>query len=179
MNPTDIMVARRYAQASLALAVEQNAVEQWQQDFATLTQVWKETPIALRLDDPKVGQSRRMDEARNLLGNRVSPLVLNLVLLLVQRGRVRLTPRVADAFERLERDRSGRVSGYVISALPLTEEQRVSLKQQLGKRTGRTVELEERVDPSILGGLIVRVGDELIDASVVGRLRRIEAELSS
>ncbi len=179
MNPTDIMVARRYAQASLELAVEQGAVEQWQQDFATLTQVWKETPIALRLDDPKVGKSRRMDEARNLLGNRISPLMLNLVLLLIQRGRARLAPRVADAFERLERDRSGRVSGYVISALPLTEEQRVSLRQQLGKRTGRTVELEERVDPSILGGLIVRVGDELIDASVVGRLRRIEAELSS
>ncbi len=179
MNPTDIMVARRYAQASLELAVEQGAVEQWQQDFATLTRVWRETPLALRLADPKVGQSRRMGEARDVLSNRVSPLVLNLVLLLVQRGRARLVPRVADAFERLERDRSGRVSGYVISALPLTEEQRQSLTRQLGKRTGRTVELEERVDPSILGGLIVRVGDELIDASVVGRLRRIEAELSS
>ena len=179
MNPSDVLVARRYAQASLELAVDQDAVDQWQQDFTTLTQVWKETPIALRLDDPKVGQSRRMDEARSLLGNRVNPLALNLVLLLIQRGRARLIPRVADAFERLERDRSGHVSGYVISALALTEEQRASLTQQLGKRTGRTVDLEERVDPSILGGLIVRVGDELIDASVVGRLRRIEAELSS
>jgi F-type H+-transporting ATPase subunit delta len=89
-----------------------------------------------------------------------------------------LIPQIAAAFDRLERERERRVTAHVISAIPLTEQQEQRLKEQLSRRTDRTVDLETRVDPSIIGGLIVRVGDELIDASVAGRLRRIEAQLS-
>jgi F-type H+-transporting ATPase subunit delta len=71
------------------------------------------------------------------------------------------------------------VTAHVISAIPLTDVQQQRLVQQLSRRTDRTVDLEMWVDPSIIGGLIVRVGDQLIDASVAGRLRRIEAQLSS
>lgn len=172
------LVARRYAQAALELGVEQDALPQWRTDLATLAQVWMQTRIAVRLDDPKLGRTRRMEEARTLLKGRVSPLALNLVLVLIERGRAGLVPQIAAAFERLEREREGRVSAVVTSALPLTEAQKESLRAQLGRRTGRTVELAERVDPTIMGGLIVRVGDELIDASIVGRLRRLEAQVT-
>ncbi|HKC75186.1 MAG TPA: ATP synthase F1 subunit delta, partial [Chloroflexota bacterium] len=67
----------------------------------------------------------------------------------------------------------------VTSAIPLTDAQRARLREQLGRRTDRTVDLVETVDEAIMGGLIVRVGDELIDASIAGRLHRIEAQLSS
>ena len=103
------------------------------------------------LDDPKMGQSRRTDEARKRLADHVSPLALNLVLLLIKKGRAGLVPRIADAFERLENDRSARITAEVTSAIPLTAAQRAGLTVQLGRRTGKTVSLDERVDPRILG----------------------------
>jgi len=177
MAANDTVVARRYARAVLALGLDHNNLDQWRTDLGTLASVWGETPVALQLDDPKRGRSRRMEEARALLQGRVNPLAVNLVLLLVQRGRAGLVPIIAQQFERIERDREGRVTARVTSAIPLTDEQRVRLREQLGARTGKTVDLTEQVDSSIMGGLIVRVGDELIDASIAGRLRRIQTQL--
>lgn len=179
MAANNSLVARRYAQAVLELALEGNNLAEWQRDLEALAQVWGETRISARLDDPKLGRTRRMEEARAALQGRINPLALNLVLLLVDRGRAGLIPQIAAAFDRLERERERRVTAHVISAIPLTDVQQQRLIQQLSRRTDRTVDLEMRVDPSIIGGLIVRVGDQLIDASVAGRLRRIEAQLSS
>ena len=179
MAANSSLVARRYAQAVLELALEGNNLDEWRNDLTTLAQVWGDTRISARLDDPNLGRTRRMDEARAALQGHVNPLALTMVLLLVDRGRAALIPQIAAAFDRLERERERRVTAHVISAIPLTEQQEQRLKEQLSRRTDRTVDLETRVDPSIIGGLIVRVGDELIDASVAGRLRGIEAQLSS
>ncbi len=177
MAANDSVVARRYAQAIQEIALERDNIDQWRADLRTITEVWRTTPVAVQLDDPKRGRGRRMEEARGLLQGRVNPLAVNLVLLLVQRGRAGLAPVIARQFERIEREREGRVTAQVTSAIPLTDPQKAGLRDQLGRRTGKIVDLEERVDPSIIGGLIVRVGDELIDASIAGRLRRIQAQL--
>lgn len=173
------LVARRYAQAALELAITHDNLEQWRADLAMLVAVWARTRIAARLDDPRLGRSRRMQEARSLLEGHINPLALNMVLLLIERSRASLVPSIAAAFERLERERERRATAYVTSAIALTDAQRASLRRSLGQRTDRTVDLVEAVDPSIIGGLIVRIGDELIDASIAGQLRRIEAHLSS
>jgi F-type H+-transporting ATPase subunit delta len=179
MAATDTAVARRYAQAILELAVAHNNLDQWRGDLQTMSDIWRSTPVAVQLDDPKRGRSRRMEEARGLLQGRVNPLAVNLALLLVRRGRAGLVPVIARQFERIERDREGRVTAQVTSAIALTDAQRANLRDQLGRRSGKTVDLDERVDPSIMGGLVVRIGDELIDASIAGRLRRIQAQLTS
>ena len=179
MAATDTAVARRYAQAILELAVAHNNLDQWRGDLQTMSDIWRSTPVAVQLDDPKRGRSRRMEEARGLLQGRVNPLAVNLALLLVRRGRAGLVPVIARQFERIERDREGRVTAQVTSAIALTDAQRANLRDQLGQRSGKTVDLDERVDPSIMGGLVVRIGDELIDASIAGRLRRIQAQLTS
>ncbi len=178
MAATDTAVARRYAQAILELAVAHNNLDQWRGDLQTMSDIWRSTPVAVQLDDPKRGRSRRMEEARGLLQGRVNPLAVNLALLLVRRGRAGLVPVIARQFERIERDREGRVTAQVTSAIALTDAQRANLRDQLGQRSGKTVDLDERVDPSIMGGLVVRIGDELIDASIAGRLRRIQAQLT-
>ena len=97
-------------------------------DLAALAQVWAQTRIAPRLDDPKLGRTRRMEEARAALQGHVNPLALNLVLLLVERGRAGLVPQIAAAFDRLERERERRVTAHVTSAIPLTDAQRSDLR---------------------------------------------------
>ena len=178
MAANNSLVARRYAQAALELAVEHDNVAEWHVDMATLAATWAQTRIALMLDDPKLGRTRRMDEARRLLEGHVNPLALNMVLLLAERGRANLVPLIASAFERIEDERARRAKAYVTAAIALTDTQRANLRETLGRRTGREVELVETVDSSIIGAFIVRVGDELIDASVAARLRRMEAMVS-
>ena len=170
-------MARRYAQAVLELAMKDDNLAQWRADLNALAEVWSQTRMGAILDDPQLGRTRRILEARTALQGKVNPLALNMVLVLTERGRAALVPDIAIAFERLERERERRTSAFVISAIPLTDNQRRDLRAQLSRRTGLTVDMEESVDQSIIGGLIVRVGDELIDASVAGRLRRIEAHM--
>ena len=179
MAANSSLVARRYAQAAFELALEHDNVAQWRDDLAALASIWAEGRVAARLDDPKIGRVRRTQEARALLAGRVGPLALNMTLLLVDRGRAALVPRIAAAFERIERAYERRATAHVTSAIPLTDAQRDSLRRQLSRRDDRTIDIEERVDPSILGGLIVRIDDDLIDASVAARLRRIETQLST
>jgi F-type H+-transporting ATPase subunit delta len=114
---------------------------------------------------------------RRQVAERVGRQLTNLVGLLVERRRVALLPKVADAFRRLIYARRNIVEAEVASAAPLTEAERAALRERLARLVGRRVELRERLDPGLLGGLVVRIGDRLYDASVRGRLERLRNRL--
>lgn len=114
---------------------------------------------------------------RRQVAERVGRQITNLVGLLVERRRVALLPKVADAFRRLIYARRNIVEAEVASAAPLTEAERAALRERLARLVGRRVELRERLDPGLLGGLVVRIGDRLYDASVRGRLERLRNRL--
>jgi len=105
--------------------------------------------------------------------------VLNLVLLLLRRGRIDLLPRVAREFARLDDLRNGVVNATATSAAPLDPDEVRALTARLQRLTGGRVELTTNVDPSLLGGVVVRLGDRLIDGSVRGRLERLRSRLAS
>ena len=178
MAHNDLFIARRYANAVFALAQDNNTLAEWKSDMQTLSRIWIESHLARRLDDSKLGNVRRLSEARSILGSVVSPLAVNLVCLLLLRGRVQLVPIVAGVFDEMVRQSEGRIQLFVDSALTLTDPQRDNLRQRFAHRYGQGIELIENVDPSIIGGLVLRVGDELIDASIAGRLRRVAVALS-
>ena len=176
---SSIASARRYAQAILELALEQNDLDTWRHDLNVLAQVWSDPQMRAVLDDVRISKQKRSDRARQQLDMFISPLAMNMVLLLLSRGRTNLIPYISRQFEELERLRERKLVAQVTSALPLTEEQRTALRAQLAQRTGREVSLEERVDPEILGGLVIKVGDQLLDLSVAATLRRLRDQLVS
>ena len=118
-----------------------------------------------------------------LLINRVfaqtSVPVRNLIGLLVRRGRIEQLPRVAEEFRRLDDQRQGIVHATATSALPLNDTEIRALTARLEQMTGGRVALQTDVDESLLGGLVVRVGSRLIDASVRGRLERLRNQLAA
>ena len=115
---------------------------------------------------------------RRVVGD-VSADALSLVLLMVRRGRPRaIQPMIAYFGELLRRER-GIVLAEVRSALPLDDEQRGSVEQRLAELTGERIEMNEVVDESLIGGLSVRIGDRLYDASVRSRLERLRARLTA
>ena len=131
------------------------------------------------LNNPAIPVERRAEVLTELVGGRISTPAQNLVQLLLRRGRMEELPRVAAEFRRLDDRRQGVTNAIATSAIPLTPDEVRALTQRLEQTTGGRIALEERVDPSVLGGLIVRVGDRLIDGSVRGRLERLRTKLVS
>ena len=131
------------------------------------------------LTQRQLPMSSRVELLIGAVGTSVSRPVLNLILLQLRRGRIEDLPRVAAEFRRLDNARQGITEATATTAAELTQDEIRALTAKLEQFTGGRVELDVQVDPSLLGGLVVRVGDRLIDGSVRGRLERLRNQLVS
>jgi F-type H+-transporting ATPase subunit delta len=172
-----VKMARRYAQAALELAIEHDELGVWQRDLARLARQWEDPQIRGYFEDMRVNKATRLERARELLGSSLGPRPLNMLLLLITRGATNLVPYIARQFVELERQREQTVVATVTSALPLTPQQEADLKARLAQQTGKEVQLQTVTDPSILGGLIIKVGDQLLDLSIAGKLTRLREQV--
>jgi F-type H+-transporting ATPase subunit delta len=179
--PSELSSARRYAQAALelALAEGEDGLDRWQADLEVLGRVWADARQRRYLDDQRMSHAVLIARARQVLASHIGPLALNLVLVLISRGRAHLIPLVVQQFGVLRDQRERRAHAEVISALPLTDEQRRQIEARLSAESGQQVTVTNAVDPAILGGLVIRQGDRLIDASVATKLRRLQAQIAT
>ncbi len=171
--------ARRYAEAAFQVATRDDTMETWRSDLDLAASIAGDERALGVLANPAIPADRREAVVTELLGTRISAPALNLVKLQVRRGRIEELPRVAAEFRRLDDDRQGITNAIATSAIPLTPDEVRALTQRLERSTGGRIALQEQVDPSVLGGLVVRVGDRLIDGSVRGRLERLRTRLVS
>ncbi len=171
-------VARRYAEAVFELGVEPDTLDSWLNDVRLIAEYFSNRQLAFILGEPNVRFDRKEAIVRDLLGDKVRPEGLGLALTLVESGIVPLAPRVRDEFERLYNDYRGQAMADVTSAMPLDDAMRASIAHQMQQVTGKRIILREKVDPSLLGGAIVRVGDTLIDGSVRRRLELLRRRIA-
>ncbi len=171
--------ARRYAEATFEVAVRDDAVDAWRKDLDTAASVVAEERIGRALANPAIPLETRIATAEATFGKLVGPKVLNLVRLMLRRGRIQELPRLAAEFRRLHDERQGIARASITSTLPLEPDEVASLKERLASSTDRRVELDLKVDPSLLGGLVVQLGDLLVDGSVRSRLERLRNRLVS
>jgi F-type H+-transporting ATPase subunit delta len=133
--------------------------------------------LRMTLADRSIPSSRRLGIIEDLLGNRASPLTVNLVNMVVAGDRASELPAIADALRQRAAESKGGVLAEVRSAIPLTEDQQARLAEALGRATGRTVDVQVIVDRSIKGGIVAQVDDEVFDGSVAHKLERLRASL--
>ena len=171
--------ARRYAEAAFDIAVRDETVEIWRRELDLAASVAADERIGEALANPAIPLDRRLELAGSIFGTFVSRPVLNLIRLTIQRNRFEQLSRIAAEFRRLDNVRRSITQATATSAAPLTPDETRALTQRLEGSTGGRIELEVQVDPSLLGGLVVRVGDRLIDGSVRGRLERLRNQLVS
>lgn len=169
--------ARRYAEAAFEIAVRDGTIAAWREQLALAAAVVADERVARIVDSPAIPLARREALLGEALGADLSTPALNLVRLLVRRGRAALLPQLAREFQRLANRREGIVEATVRSAVPLGDDDMAALRARLEATTGGRVELSASVDPDLVGGLVVRVGDRLIDSSVRGRLERLRDQL--
>jgi F-type H+-transporting ATPase subunit delta len=168
--------AARYARAVFELGVEERSLGRWRQDVASLASLFSETDVARVMEDNRVPEDQKMRVVDAAL-TALSPQGRNLAHLLVRRRRTGLAGLINDQFQRLADEQEGIARGTVTTAVELTPAQRDEIQLKLSQLTGKAVVLETRVDPSILGGMVARVGDRLLDGSTKTRLERLRSRL--
>jgi F-type H+-transporting ATPase subunit delta len=168
---------RRYAQAVFELAKQTNQLEKWADDLKVIVQVFEESHIAYQLDNPKVTREKKTSLVSSILKNEVSPAAFNLSVLLVARSRSRYAGAIEREYTRLWNDLRGVAIAEVTTAIPVDAEQEKAIIARLSSITGKTITIHTNVDPTIIGGVIARIDDTLIDGSVKSRLEALRKSL--
>ena len=170
------VAAKRYAEAALLLAKESGDEPAWSEGLRALAYLFGDSRAqgvfgGTRV--PMTGKAQLVDTA--LAG--VHPLVLNLARLLLRRGRTGLGPQISEAYEELLDEANGIFHANVTTAVPLSEADAKAVERRLAEMTGGQVIVKTRVDEGLLGGLVVRIGDRLIDGSTKSRLLALKSAL--
>lgn len=174
------VVAKRYAKALFEVAAKQNVVADVEQQLKGIADALNnDADVAAFLSSPNIGQERKTAVLKDALGGKVSEIVLNTVELLIERGRQSDISGVYDAYTKIAGEATGQASATVYTAKPLGEEELAKVAAQFGKIAGKTLRTEQVVEPSLLGGIQVRIGDRLYDGSLSGKLARLEQSLKS
>jgi len=171
-------VARRYARALFHAAVRTHAVEAVNDALQQLLDTLREQPpLQHLLVNPLIPRERKQQMVQETIGRHTHPLLASLLSVLVDKRRERLLPEVAHAFAQLRDEHLGIVRVQATTAYPLDSQQEQALIHSLERRTDKRVVLETHVDPSLIGGIVVRIGDTIIDGSVRGQLLRLRQYL--
>jgi F-type H+-transporting ATPase subunit delta len=170
-------IARRYAGAIFDIALKQNTLDRTLADVQEIARLFAHRKLAYLLREPKIPAQRKETAIRQALASRVLPTSLNLALLVVQRELVDTMQNIARELNQLVLDYKNEAIAEVTTAKPMDETQQSLVKQALERMTGKTILMETRVQPHILGGVVARVGDQVIDGSVERRLKVLQQQL--
>jgi F-type H+-transporting ATPase subunit delta len=170
------VAAKRHAQAAFEIALERNELQVWRDDLERLAEAVKDPTLFTFLESPGIHLDEKVRILRDGLEG-LNPLVVNLALLLVSRGRLGLLNDIVLEYGRLVDEDRGVAHAEVATAVTLEPEERDKLAGRLSDLVGREIVLTTRVDPAIVGGLVARVGDKLIDGSTKSRLHALRVSL--
>ncbi|WP_346355237.1 ATP synthase F1 subunit delta [Azotosporobacter soli] len=171
-------LAVKYAQALFELAAERDMLGQVQQELEIVAETLRQhKDLGTLIYHPRVLPQAKKDTLRQIFANEVQLFVLNFLLLLVDKRRETALPGILQEYTKLANTARGIVEAQVVTAVPLTEAQAEALAAKLGQAVSRKVVLKTRVDQSILGGVVVQMGDKLIDGSVVRQLSSMRSAL--
>jgi F-type H+-transporting ATPase subunit delta len=170
--------ARRYAEAAFDLAHNEASLEGWAADLRAAAGIAADERIERFIDNPAIPLAEREAAIESALQGKVREPVRRLARVLLRRNRASILPAVCSECDRLLNRERGVVTAHVTSAAPLSDAELDVVRGRIASmHDGATVQLEQQVDEALIGGLTVRVGDQLIDASVRGRLERLRAQL--
>ncbi|MGI8609197.1 MAG: F0F1 ATP synthase subunit delta [Candidatus Dormibacteria bacterium] len=169
--------AERYAQAAFEVAREKRDVKGWQADLEDLEQILTDPSVALALENPRLDDGRRIALVLSVLPKGFNQERANFMKLLVLGGRAGLIREVRRDFQALVDDAEGRIELDVVVADALSRDDQKVIVRELSDKMGREVKVNVRVEPGIIGGLIIKQGDHVVDGSVRRRLAEMREEL--
>jgi len=173
-------IVKAYARALLEVAEAEDDLGTVEDElFAFAKVVERDGRLSEALTDPALPAENKRTLVKELLGDRANPHTVSILGFLIEQGRAKELGRIVDGLAELAAERRRHVVAEVRSAVPLTQERRKKLAEALSKATDKNVEIKVVIDPSVIGGLLARVGDEVFDGTVRTRLEEARERLGS
>jgi len=169
--------ARRYSQAVFEIALEEKKLDNWQSDLRKIASAIGDAEVVALLESPKLPFKDKARLLSERLGD-INPKALNLVQLLLLKGRLRIISEIAGEYQRLLDSHRGIEHAEVTTAVPLDDEDKLKLAEHLSAMVDRKVVLESEVDSSLIGGVVARIGGKLLDGSTRSKLAALKKELA-
>ncbi len=171
-------VARPYAEAAFAAALDKSSLGSTSDSLQLLAAIVRNEQMRFVLSDPRVSAQQKKELFADVTGGKLDEVTRNLLAVLVDNHRELLIGELEEQFEALKRDHERVLKARITSAQPLTDQQRSDIVGALERRYGKKVEADVDVDPELLGGARVQVGDQVIHASVRDALAQMAAALA-
>lgn len=173
-------IARPYARALFAHVLGSGeSLDEWSTTLALLSAITNDRGVQRMLDDPALTRRKRMELMLGLAGDQLSESARNFVTIVAEQNRVEALPDIASLFELMKRTHLKRVEVQLTSAYDVSDEDAEKIRGALAASLQREISIETSVDPTLLGGAIVRTGDTVLDHSVRGKLNKLGQELNS
>lgn len=177
---SEIVVAKRYAKALFEIAVEKNAVEQYKQELQLVVDTLSDNPdLQNILQHPSVDAERKLEVVQTIFKDSLSEIVMQTLKLLISRRRQGILRALLLDYVQIANDRLGQVDAVVYTPLALTDSQEQEIQNQFSKFTGKTVRVQSVIEPSLIGGIQVRIGNRVYDSSISGKLERLRKTFKS
>ncbi len=171
-------VSRRYAQALLMLATEHKLIDKFQEELEAVLQVLAtENKLYIALLDPRLQPQEKKELLNKQLVGKVSPLIENFLNVIIDKKREDYLPQIIQQYFKYADETRGIVEAQVYSVVSLTDKDFHKLEKRLAKVSGKKIRLKNIVDPSLLGGLVIKIGETVIDGSIVKRLALLKEYL--
>ena len=171
-----IISVKRYAQAAFELALEKGELENWRDSLYKAACIITDMKVMSILENPKIPFDRKKIFLKKCLG-KVDPLILNVVCLLIGRGKLKILGDISQQYKQLLDVHYGIRHAEVITAMPLDDKNRKKLSDRFAEIVGHKVIIDARTDPSVIGGFKAKIGDTLIDGSIHSVLKSLKKRL--
>jgi len=173
-------VATRYAQALLDTSRKAGVLDGVAESYAAVVQAIEQKPeLTIFLEGPQVSDQEKEQLLDNVFGQKVEPVLLHFFHLLLAKGRIEHLSDIQAAFQLLVEIDLGYVRAGVVTAVPLPEDLERDLIDKLASLTGKKITLRKQVDPSVIGGVCVSMGDQVIDGTISANMTKMRMQLSA
>jgi len=171
--------ARPYARAAFDIATKHSEQQQWTDMLAFIAAVAYDPTMTALLDSPGLSQTQSAEMFITVCEDKVDQRGKNFIKLLAENDRIKLLPEIAALYEHYRAEAEGSIDAEVISASETSDAQLEKIAAALKTRLGKEVRITSKVDPTLIGGAIIRAGDMVIDGSVSGRLTKLTTTLTN
>lgn len=172
-------IARPYAEAAFKIASEQHALPVWGEMLKFAANVMRDSQMQQAIDNPKLGAEQKESLFLSVCGDRLNANGRNFVHVLLEGDRITLLPYIESIFTTLRNAAEGVAKAEIVSAIALSDAQVAEMKTALEKRFGKKIEATVSVDPSLIGGARIVVGDQVVDGSISAKLQAMANQLKS
>lgn len=170
--------ARPYAKAVFEMAQDSGTLSEWSAQLSAMSAVVASEESAQLLAHPRISKTQKVDMFADVLGDNLNASGRNLLSTLGENDRFALIPEITSIYEVMKAEAEGAIEAEIISAMEMDAAQQDKITAALQKRLGREVKLVTSIDPSLMGGAIIRAGDLVIDGSIQSRLKAMTTSMA-